>query len=102
MLRRCTVAFTGLAIAGAIAGCGASGAAPPPTGRALFAEDCSACHSLSGVESPRRQGGDLLGVHLSSTITLQFTREMPVRRRLNEAELKAVSDYVIAVQRRGR
>ncbi len=107
--RRCTararLAFCGLlAICGALSlgGCGGSGTARHSSGRALFAEDCSGCHSLSGIESPKRQGGDLLGVHLSPAITLQFTREMPVPRRLNQAELTAVADYVVAVERRGR
>ncbi len=91
-----------LAISAILAGCGATGAERRADGKALFAEDCSVCHSVSGVQSPRRQGGDLLREHLSPTVMLQFAREMPVRRRLTEGELKAVADYVVAVERRGR
>ncbi|MGI8505712.1 MAG: c-type cytochrome [Solirubrobacteraceae bacterium] len=91
-----------LAITGTLAGCGATSGARGPNGKSLFAQDCSACHSLSGRESPRRQGGDLLGARLSPGVMLQFAREMPVRRPLSRAELKAVTDYVISLQRRGR
>jgi len=90
-----------LAISGILAGCGAASTARGPTGRALFAQDCSACHSLSGRESPRRQGGDLLGARLSPGVMLEFVREMPVRRPLSPADLAAVTDYVLSVQRHG-
>ena len=91
-----------LAISGALAGCGATGVATRPAGRALFAEDCSVCHSLSGRVSPRQQGGDLLGFHASRAVMIQFSGEMPVRDRLSQAQLRAVADYVVAVERRGR
>jgi mono/diheme cytochrome c family protein len=91
-----------LAIAGTVAGCGATGAGRQPAGKALFAQDCSACHSLSGRESPRRQGGDLLGARLSPEVMLQFAREMPVRRPLSSVELRAVAGYVVWVERRAR
>ncbi len=90
-----------LAVSGTLSGCGAAGTAPRPSGKALFAANCSVCHSLSGRQSPRRQGGDLLGAHFSPQVMLQFAREMPVRRPLTRAELRAVSDYVLSVQRRG-
>ena len=63
---------------------------------------CSVCHSLSGRESPRRQGGDLLDFHANRTVMLQFAGEMPVRHRLGPVQLRTVADYVIAVERRGR
>jgi len=91
-----------LAISGTLAGCGAAGTAPQPTGKALFAESCTVCHSLSGRESPSRQGGDLLGARFSPEVMLQFAREMPVRRPLGAAELRAISAYVVSVERRGR
>lgn len=100
MRRRTGLAL--LAISGALAGCGAAGTTHGPDGKMLFAKNCSACHSLSGRDSPRRQGGDLLGARLSPAILLQFTREMPVRRPLSSGELQAVVDYVLAVRRRGR
>lgn len=91
-----------LAISGALAGCGATGVTSRPAGRALFTEDCSVCHSLSGRASPRQQGGDLLGFHASRAVMTQFAAEMPVRHRLSQAQLRAVADYVVAVERRGR
>jgi mono/diheme cytochrome c family protein len=85
----------------AIAGCGGSSAAPPD-GKALFSENCSACHSLTGVDSPKRQGGDLRAARFSRAVMLQFAREMPVRRPLSAAELRRVADYVVAVERANR
>jgi mono/diheme cytochrome c family protein len=93
--------LTLLAIAATLlAGCGASGTARRPAGQALFAQACGACHSLSGRESPQRQGGDLLGTRLSPRIMLEFAREMPVRRSLSAAELRTVADYIVSVERR--
>ncbi|HEY2260849.1 MAG TPA: c-type cytochrome [Solirubrobacteraceae bacterium] len=85
----------------AISGCGGSGGAQP-NGQALFSQACSACHSLTGVESPKRQGGDLRAGRFSRAVMLQFAREMPVRRRLSEAELRRVADYVVSVERANR
>jgi mono/diheme cytochrome c family protein len=62
----------------------------------LFAEDCSACHSLVGNESLHRQGGDLLGYRFSRRDLLEFTREMPVRHQLSRVQLAAIVDYVSA------
>jgi hypothetical protein len=55
---------------------------------------------LSGHTSPKQQGGDLLGVLLRRPVLTQFTAEMPVRHPLSKADLNAVVDYVLAVQRR--
>jgi hypothetical protein len=60
----------------------------------LFAEDCSACHSLIGNESLHREGGDLLGYRFSRRDLLEFTREMPVRHPLGPVQLTAIVDYV--------
>jgi hypothetical protein len=60
----------------------------------LFAEDCSACHSLIGNESLHRQGGDLLGYRFSRRDLLEFVREMPVRHPLGPAQLATIVDYV--------
>lgn len=87
--------LTGAAIA---AGCGSAG---PTSGAKLFASSCSGCHTLTGVNSPRRQGGDLLHVHLSRADLVQFTREMPVRHALTATEVGAVASYVLAAERRG-
>lgn len=82
-----------------LVGCGGSSV---PSGKALFAQDCSACHSLTGVESPKRQGGDLLHADFSRTVMIQFAREMPVRTSLSSAELRRVADYVVSVERHAR
>jgi mono/diheme cytochrome c family protein len=82
----------------AIAGCGGSGTSRPD-GKALFSQACSACHSLTGVESAKRQGGDLRTAHFSPAVMLQFAREMPVRWRLSPEELRSVADYVVSVER---
>jgi mono/diheme cytochrome c family protein len=77
------------------------GAAVAASGKAVVTEHCSVCHSLTGRDDPRLQGGDLLGFHASRTQVVQFVREMPVvHRPLTSAELQAVVDYVIAAERR--
>jgi mono/diheme cytochrome c family protein len=81
-----------------LAGCG--GSHGESSGRVLFDEACGACHSLSGVEDPRRQGGDLLHFRSSRTQLLQLAGEMPVRRPLTETQLRAVVGYVTGVERR--
>lgn len=91
-----------LAICALLAGCGGTGNAQRPrTGATLFAEACGACHSLVGRNSPRLQGGDLLGYRFSREAMFEFAREMPVRRPLDAQELQSVVDYVLAVERRG-
>ena len=90
-------ALAALAIAAASAGCGSQHA----SGAALFAEDCATCHSLTGRQSPRRQGGDLLALHITRAQMLEFVREMPVPHKLSSAQLQAVADYVRSVEARG-
>lgn len=89
-----------VALLGAGCGSGSSIKSQPPSGRALFASSCGGCHTLTGVDSPTHQGGDLLHVALTRAQLRQFTREMPVRRPLSAAELDAVTSYVLAVQGR--
>jgi mono/diheme cytochrome c family protein len=90
-----------LAVATVAAGCGSGGSAQRVDGRTLFAQDCGMCHSLNGRPSPRLQGGDLLALHASREAMLEFVREMPVRHPLSSSELRAVVDYVRAVEARG-
>ncbi len=59
------------------------------------------CHSLTGRQSPRLQGGDLLALHMSRAAMLEFVREMPVRHPLASAQQRTVADYVQAVEARG-
>jgi mono/diheme cytochrome c family protein len=90
-----------LALAAVASGCGSGGGSPRADAPALFAEDCGMCHSLTGRQLPRRQGGDLLALHTTPAEMLEFVREMPVPHRLTEAQLQAVADYVRAVEARG-
>lgn len=83
------------------AGCGA-GRPAPPAGQALFAQACSSCHTLAVGYDPRRQGGSLLAFHASRAQLLQLAGEMPVRRRLSPAQLRAVVSYVAATEARAR
>jgi mono/diheme cytochrome c family protein len=92
--------LTAVASAALLAGCG--GARGGSSGRVLFGEACGACHSLSGIENSRRQGGDLQGFHSSRTQLMQLAAEMPVTRRLTDPQLRAVVAYVMAAERRHR
>jgi mono/diheme cytochrome c family protein len=102
-MRRMLV-FVLAAVCVGISGCGAERSHPPSPARGpeVFARNCGGCHTLIGNESRHRQGGDLAGFSLSRATLLQFTREMPTRRRLSPAELQSVVDYVFAVEQRGR
>jgi mono/diheme cytochrome c family protein len=91
-----------IALGATLAGCGSAGRPSEPDGKALFARSCSGCHSLGGINSPRQQGGDLLGGHFSRAVMLQFASEMPVPKPLSQAELERVADYVVSVERAGR
>lgn len=73
---------------------------PLPSGAGVFAEACQVCHSLVGNESQRKLGGDLMGYRISRQALTQFSREMPVRKPLTAAELRAVVDYVLRAERR--
>jgi mono/diheme cytochrome c family protein len=92
-----------LATSVAVAGCGGGGSlSQTREGAAVFARNCSACHSLIGNESRHRQGGDLVGYRLSRQELLEFTREMPTRGPLTSSQLEMVVDYVLEIQQRGR
>ena len=93
-------ALAALAIT-ALAGSGSGGGSQDPSGAALFAEDCGTCHSLTGQQSPRRQGGDLLALHMTRAEMLEFVGEVPVAHRLSSAQLQTVGDYVRAVEAPG-
>lgn len=105
-MRRATVLAAPAAVlavaAIALAGCGASsGPAPSPTrpaARALFSHACGGCHSLTGHNLPKDQGGDLLAARLPRSALLQYAREMPVPHPLTAAQLRTIVAYVRAVQ----
>ena len=95
-------ALVSAALTVALAGCGASSpsnAGVHAEGQALFKSSCSGCHSLTGHESSRYQGGDLVAARLPRGVALQYAREMPVRHALTRPQLQAIVDYIAAVQR---
>jgi hypothetical protein len=47
-------------------------------------------------------GGDLVGYDMTPAQLSSFTREMPTRRHLTAAELRAVVDYVYRAERAAR
>ena len=98
---RPAIALVALAVAAVSAGCGSGGSSQRADGASLFAEDCGMCHSLTGHQSPGRQGGDLLAVHMTRAEMLEFVREMPMPHHLSSAQVETVADYVRAVEARG-
>ncbi|MGZ4167255.1 MAG: hypothetical protein ACXVRW_13930 [Solirubrobacteraceae bacterium] len=83
-----------------ITGCGGgqSQTHAAPSGRELFARACGACHTLSGHDDPRHQGGDLLGFHATRPQMLQLAAEMPVRHPLSQGQLDAVVRFVLSME----
>ena len=77
-----------LVAAFALAGCGHG-----VSGKRVFATRCAGCHTLTGHDTPV-DGGDLAGLHMSVANVESFARVMPVRPRLDHAELHAVAVYV--------
>jgi mono/diheme cytochrome c family protein len=68
------------------------------SGRALFSQACGACHTLSGHNDSRHQGGDLLGFRATRPQMLQLAGEMPVRHPLSQDQLDAVVRFVMSVE----
>ena len=66
----------------------------------MFASSCSVCHGLSGTEAAGKQGGDLAAFTMTEAQIESETRVMPVvRRPLTDAQVRAVSQYILGVQR---
>jgi mono/diheme cytochrome c family protein len=97
MLRRLVLAPL-LALTAALPACGSGQSQSSPAGRALFQQACGACHTLTGHNDPRHQGGDLLGFHATHSQMLQLASEMPVRRPLSSAQLDAIVRFVMAME----
>jgi mono/diheme cytochrome c family protein len=102
MARRLVLAWLAAASA-ALCACGAGGAGgtggpKAASGRALFAQACGACHTLTGHNDARHQGGDLLGFHATHTQLNQLAAEMPVRHPLSPGQLQAVVHYVMSME----
>jgi mono/diheme cytochrome c family protein len=87
------------AVSAALCGCGGGGHGPhASSGRALFVQACGACHTLTGHNDSRHQGGDLLGFHASRTQFVQLASEMPVRHPLSPDQLQTVIRFVRAME----
>lgn len=90
------------ALAFVLAACGTRERPSRPSalsGPAVFARDCSACHTL-GAETGGQEpvGGSLRGYGLSAAQVERLTRVMPVAHPLSAADLRAVSAYIVAVE----
>jgi len=88
------------AVALVAAGCGGHGRRAVG-GRAIYVQDCSGCHTLSGRERGA-VGGDLVRANLRVADIASFALEMPTPRRLTAAQAAAVARYVDAVAARLR
>lgn len=97
---RLLAGVSAIALAAAAGGCG--GGSAPRSGAEVFAAQCQVCHSLNGNESAHKVGGDLVGYDMTPAQLSSFTREMPTRRHLTAAELRAVVDYVYRAERAAR
>ena len=81
----------------ALAGCGGSHL----SGRAVYVQRCAQCHTLSGHDTGA-SGGDLVYPALSLETLESFTAAMPVKPKLSQADVVAVSRYVQDVTARLR
>jgi mono/diheme cytochrome c family protein len=88
------IALIGVAASLVVNGCAAAPRRATANGAAVFADNCSSCHSLIGNESEHKPGGDLVGYAFSRSVLFQYASEMPTPHRLTRAELQAVVDYV--------
>ena len=84
----------------ALVGCGSSNRLQSAPGAALFAARCSGCHTLAGGDAKKTSGGDLVEFHFPRAVLTQYTSEMPLTKPLTATEMRAVVDYVLAVQSR--
>ena len=91
-----------VAVCATVSACGSSGphhsTAATTSGRALFTQACGACHTLSGHNDARHQGGDLRAFHATRAQFFQLAAEMPLRRPLTRVQLDAVVRFVTAVE----
>lgn len=87
-----------IAAGATLSACGQAGGRPAS---AIFSSSCSGCHTLSAGAARRTVGGDLLPYRMTRAQMVAFVREMPVPRTLSAADVQAVSDYVLALQRAG-
>src|SRR3954447_14002758 len=85
------------------AGCGGEGkserAPSLAEGARVFGSSCTGCHTLTPGSRPVPPGGPLAGYRMTNSQLESFVRQMPVRRRLSEREVRAVVAYVAHAQR---
>ncbi len=93
---RARALFAVMAACATLSACGRAGGG---SGSVIFRSSCSGCHTLSSGAARRTPGGNLLPYRMSRTQMLAFVRQMPVPRTLSDAEVVAVSNYVLALQR---
>ena len=100
-LRKCVEALRSsfCSVRAPMFGCGGSHGVDRASGKALFAEDCSGCHSLVGNDALKRQGGDLLGYRYGRRALIQFVHDMPARRPLDSGQVTSIVAYVSARER---
>lgn len=88
-------------IVAALTGCG--GVRPPADelqeGAQLFRASCSACHTLASNPHPSPVGGSLRPYRMTIAQVESFTRVMPLRRPLDDRQLRILARYVTRVQR---
>jgi mono/diheme cytochrome c family protein len=77
----------------ALAGCG--GASQASRGHAIFEQQCSTCHTLTGHDTSA-DGGDLAIAHMRVADIASFARVMPLAHQLSKPDALAVARYVRA------
>ena len=91
MRRALSVTLTLGAVA-VVAGC--SSGRPASPGRAVFAQFCAQCHTVTGHDT-NASGGDLRIARLSVASAASFTRMMPIHPRLDRQQTQAVARFVV-------
>jgi mono/diheme cytochrome c family protein len=74
-----------------VAGCG--GASQNSRGHAIFEQECSSCHTLTGHDT-KIDGGDLAISQMQVRDIASFARVMPLKHPLSPADAIAVARYV--------
>jgi mono/diheme cytochrome c family protein len=90
-------------VAALVAGCGGGHKSEPASslteGARVFASSCTGCHTLTAGSGPAPAGGPLAGYRMTNAQIESFVRQMPVRRRLSDREVRAVAAFVAHAQR---
>lgn len=65
----------------------------------MFDSSCRGCHTLAANPRVNPIGGSLRGYHLTVAQAEAAVRVMPVRTKLTEREIEAVSRYIVSLGR---